>query len=264
MRPVEVMACVWMVAAAVLGGCARQHVRSHEPSDLSASPTASSWHTIGHSTQGRDIEAATIGRGSVRVLIVGSIHGNETEALAVMDDLRRHMLVFAADRATVRLIRDINPDGTRLGRRTNARGVDLNRNWPAFNFAPAPSRGLEPGSEVETRLLLHELRGFGAHATLVCHSIPRGPFVNFDGPAEGLAAAFATAAARSDPRWRVEPTMGYATPGSLGSFVGVDRSEPILTIEFARGHEPGMAREALLAGTLAVIEALESAERNGR
>ncbi len=248
---------MWCVLAAALGGCSGPQVGRDPPRD-------SAWRTIGHSTLGRDIEAATIGRGSVRVLLVGSIHGNETEALAAMDDLRRHLLVFAAESATVRLIRDVNPDGTRLGRRTNARGVDLNRNWPARNFAPSPSRGLEPGSEIETRLLLAELREFGPHVTLVCHSMPRGPFVNFDGPAASLAAAFAAAAAASDARWRVEPTMGYATPGSLGSFVGVDRGEPILTIEFARGHEPGLVREALLAGTLAVIEALDSTERNAR
>lgn len=35
---------------------------------------------------------------------------------------------------TLRVFEDMNPDGTHASSRFNARGVDLNRNFPASNF----------------------------------------------------------------------------------------------------------------------------------
>ncbi|MEM1453428.1 MAG: hypothetical protein AAGI22_30270, partial [Planctomycetota bacterium] len=77
-----------------------------------------------------------------------------------------------------------------------------------------------------------------------------GPFVNYDGPADGFARRFAVAA--GDP-WRVEPSMGYPTPGSLGTWFGVDRNLPILTIEFDRGCPPEESGPALLRGLEAIL-----------
>ena len=67
--------------------------------------------------------------------------------------------------------------------------------------------------------------------------------------------AFALAAARSDRRWRVVPEMGYPTPGSLGSYLGVDRGVPILTIEFERGGDPEASWAAMRDGVAAVLGA---------
>ncbi len=96
------------------------------------------------------------------------------------------------------------------------------------------------------------------------HSTRRGPFVNFDGPANEVAARFAEGA--GDP-WTVQPSMGYPTPGSLGSWMGVDRGVPILTIEFDRDCDPVDSRRALLLGMAAVLGgdvsavSLETADR---
>ena len=61
------------------------------------------------------------------MLVIGSIHGNETAGHAVIARLRA-----ATPPAGVRLllVRTANPDGVAAGTRQNARGVDLNRNFP--------------------------------------------------------------------------------------------------------------------------------------
>lgn len=216
--------------------------------------TGTEWAAIGASREGRPIEAVTFGEGSPRVLVVGGIHGNEPEHAPAVDALVvRHRRI--EPRATIRVIRDVNPDGGAAGTRGNARGVDINRNWPASNFLPAAAHGPAPLSEPETALLHVEIRRFDPDLLVVLHSIASGPFVNHDGPSEASARAFVAAAAASDPRWHVRPSMGYPTPGSLGTWAGVDRDIPTLTVEFDRGHAPDQASVALVDGVTAIIKA---------
>ncbi len=211
------------------------------------------WQTIGTSMRGAPIQAAEFGSGPTRVLIVGGIHGDEDEAIEAVEALRRHLVVFPPP-ARVLLVRDVNPDGSAAGTRGNSRGVDLNRNWPARSFRADGVHGPAPLSEVESRVLHAQIEQFAPNVMIVLHSARGGPFVNFDGPAGGLAERFAEAARATDARWRVQAEMGYATPGSLGSYIGIDRGLPILTIEFARGHEASLAKLALIDGVTATLE----------
>lgn len=229
------IACLWL-----LGGCA------------SARPVE-----IGRSVAGVPVVGENHGRGRSRVYIIGQIHGNEPEGFAALDQVRRVLRDHPGVR--VRLVPTMNPDGHSAATRGNARGVDLNRNWPASNFTPAPDRGNAPLSEPETEAVYADLMRFKPDLLIVLHSIRSGgPFVNFDGPepAGEFARAFAEAAARGDPRWRVVPSMGYPTPGSLGTFAGTDLRTPILTIEFERGHGPEEARRAVSAGLGSVLRRL--------
>lgn len=217
------------------------------------------WHPIGTSVRGRAIEAVTLGHGRCRVLIVGGIHGDEREPAPAVEALRRHLAVFVPS-AKVLLIRDLNPDGSDARTRGNANGVDLNRNWPAVSFRPSAVHGPAPLSEPETRTLSAQLERWSPDVIIVCHAASDGPFVNFDGPAADLAERFARAARATDRRWTVRPYMGYETPGSLGSWFGLDRGLPILTIEFARGHEADLAKMALIDGVCAVLQAVSRAD----
>lgn len=210
------------------------------------------WRAIGRSVHGREIRAAMFGSGRPRVLIVGGIHGNEPEPAPGVAQLAR-VLKESPDRGTVLLIEDINPDGTAMGTRGNGRGVDLNRNWQTVNFVASVRHGAQPKSEPETALLASEIVAFAPEVIIVLHSIRSGPFVNFDGPAREYARAFAQAAGAADPRWTVRASMGYPTPGSLGTWAGVERQIPTLTVELARGHAPELARHAVVEGTLAVL-----------
>ena len=79
------------------------------------------------------------------------------------------------------------------------------------------------------------------------HSIARGKHCNnYDGPARWLAEAM-----YRHNGYPVTATMGYPTPGSLGSWAGIDKQIPIVTLELPR-EDPGMSawmqnRDALLA-----------------
>lgn len=247
-RALFAIACLWL-----LGGCA-----SSRPVEGEKSVGGESSHPIeiGRSVRGLPILAEDHGSGT-RVYLIGLIHGDEAEGFGALDEIRTILRDHPGVR--VRLIPTMNPDGQSAHARGNARGVDLNRNWPASNYTPAKDRGPAALSERETAAVFADLMRFDPDVLIVLHSIRRGgPFVNFDGPAPAgdLAAAFADAAARSDPRWRVVPSMGYPTPGSLGTFAGVDLGIPTLTVEFERGHAPEAARQALGAGLGSVLRSL--------
>lgn len=227
--------------------------------------TSTRSYVVGRSVQGEAITASDFGSGPARVYLIGMIHGDEVEGIGALDAVRRELRDPRGVR--VRLVENMNPDGFAAGVRGNARGIDLNRNWPASNFTPDPDRGPRPLSEPETAAVHADILRFQPDALIVLHSIRRGgPFVNFDGPepAGTLAEAFAAAAARSgDARWRVVPSMGYPTPGSLGTFAGLDSGIPILTVEFERGHDPEDASRAAAAGIRAVLSQLSGSRSRG-
>ena len=256
-----------LCSAILLGGCVRDPPAHWTP--LAGEPPAgevdplprtmptprlraSGWTILGRSVEGREILARTLGRGPLRVYLIASIHGDEGEGRGALDSITQQ---FGQDRrATLRIVRDMNPDGSARQSRTNANGVDLNRNWPASNFRDSPSHGSRPLSEPETIGVHEDLISFDPDLVVVFHSSSRvhAPFVNYDGPAQERARVFARAARPHALAWSVVPRMGYPTPGSLGTSLGVDRGVPVLTIEFRRGQ----GRESVIRSVLAGLGAL--------
>lgn len=107
---------------------------------------------VGTSVQGRPVTVVHRAREGAtrRVLVIGSIHGDERAGMRVV---RR--LVDRADlppELDLYLVRTVNPDGTAADRRTNAHGVDLNRNFP-YRWGSSPRgstwSGPSPLSEPE-------------------------------------------------------------------------------------------------------------------
>jgi hypothetical protein len=122
--------------------------------------TTETTETIGHSAQGRPIEALRIGspRARTRVLVVGVIHGNEQAGRQVTALLRRARPPRGVE---LWIVDDLNPDGTAAGTRQNANGVDLNRNFPyRWRAQGQPGStyhsGSAPLSEPESRIA-HDL-----------------------------------------------------------------------------------------------------------
>jgi protein MpaA len=93
---------------------------------LEAAPVSHA-EVIGQSARGRAIRATRIGDGPAAVLVVGCIHGNERAGRAVVKRLRS---ATAPAGVSLWLIDLANPDGCLADTRQNARGVDLNRNFP--------------------------------------------------------------------------------------------------------------------------------------
>jgi protein MpaA len=186
---------------------------------------------LGRSALGRPIWGRRFGGPGVPLLIIGGIHGDEPSSVEALLDLAVR-LAASGDPPPLFLIPVANPDGIARGAKNSARDVDLNRNFPARSFAAAHAPGYFPGpaplSEPETRLVAElvdreGVRGAVAvHAPLAC--------INYDGPAAAWAGAVAAACG-----WPARGDIGYPTPGSFGSWLGLDRGLPILTIELPPG-----------------------------
>ncbi|MES1206725.1 MAG: M14 family zinc carboxypeptidase, partial [Pseudomonadota bacterium] len=142
------------------------------------------------------------------------------------------------------LVPAANPDGLWAGRKNSARDVDLNRNFPARSFRadhqpgyfPGPAPLSEPETQAVAALIGREpVRGAVAvHAPFAC--------VNYDGPAAAWAAAVSRACG-----WPARGDIGYPTPGSFGSWLGLDQGLPVLTLELPPGPLDGFRAAAAAA-----------------
>jgi murein peptide amidase A len=211
------------------------------------------WQVIGHSHQGRPLRIKRIGNGPRRVIWVGGIHGNEREGVISTRELPMALarLPGALAQVTLTILEDVNPDGTALNQRGNAKGIDLNRNYPANNFLAGKSFGERPLDQPEAQALHDLVRGERPHLVIVAHSWRDDHFINFDGPAVQLAELFS-----EHSGYRVKPSdLISPTPGSLGSWIGRTLGIPILTLEHHRGADPLACwlntRQAILSVILA-------------
>ena len=126
----------------------------------------------GHSVQGTPVQAVRTGAADAprTVLVVGDVHGNERAGRSVIGVLRR-----TAPPAGVQVwtVASANPDGERTGTRHNARGVDLNRNFPD-RWRPGTRGDVSyPGpaaaSEPETRAVQRLVRRLRPDVTVYYH-----------------------------------------------------------------------------------------------
>lgn len=115
---------------------------------------------VGHSVAGRSILSWQQGdpTGEFKVLVVGSVHGDERQGMRVVAKLRQDLASRGEPKGIgLWTVKTANPDGTAANTRRNARRVDLNRNFPyrwdgrldgGYNSGPRPA------SEPETRAMM--------------------------------------------------------------------------------------------------------------
>jgi murein peptide amidase A len=207
---------------------------------------------IGRSVQGRALRLRRLGTGPRKVLWIGGIHGNEPEGAVATAALPQAFEASDLGRAvTLVVLEDANPDGRAAQTRTNAHGVDLNRNFPAPNFdATNPEYGRSPLSQPESKAV-HDLI-VAEHPALViaCHSWLGASFLNYDGPAQDLAERFSRL---SGMPLRPSNALGEATPGSLGSWLSQSLGTAVLTVEWQRGSDSTRDWQQTRAAVLAVF-----------
>ncbi|MGD2123517.1 MAG: murein tripeptide amidase MpaA [Gemmatimonadota bacterium] len=184
--------------------------------------------------------------GTCRMLIHAGIHGEEGETTVALSRALR-LLVEPSPKCAVVLA--ANPDGLIRGTRGNARGVDLNRNFPTADWSPEPvghrstldapravelSPGSGPGSEPETRALIQLVEELEPEVVVALHA----PLACIDDDELGTLA-----------QWLSEKSglplvsdVGYPTPGSFGTWGG-EKGIGVVTYEFPLTDNDTLVRE---------------------
>jgi protein MpaA len=188
----------------------------------------------GESVDGIPLHVYLPESGAAEILILAAIHGDEAETTVVVSEALR-CLPSGDLRAAVILCG--NPDGMLRGTRGNARGVDLNRNFPTSNWSPdsvfyksrandardqALSPGSQPASEPETTALIALIDRIEPRAVVTLHSALA---CVDDSGASNLGRLLAE---RCSLPFLTE--IGYPTPGSMGTWAS-ERQLNLVTLE---------------------------------
>lgn len=198
--------------------------------------------------------------GKCKLLVLAAIHGEELETTFL---LSRVLRAFKKNFQSIAFVLCANPDGVTLGTRGNAHGVDLNRNFPTSNWTSSPvgSRSileaardtlLSPGSasasEPESAALVSLIEDLKPQEILSIHA----PIGCVDAPEEtplvqSLEETFGLP-------W--VPDIGYATPGSLGTWCK-EHSLNCVTLELPR-LAPELLFERFGASFATLLEAMDA------
>ena len=157
-----------------------------------------------------------------KILIIGVFHGDEPQGEYFISSFLKNDKSIGKN--SLYFIPRLNFSNTRK----NSNGVDLNRNFPTKNWRRGENNdyfsGEKPNSEIETQYIVDLMDKNTFDLILTIHA----PYkvVNYDGPAESIAYK-----ASEFLGYKVTSDIGYPTPGSFGTYAGVERNIPVLTIE---------------------------------
>lgn len=172
-------------------------------------------------------------------LIMAGVHGEESETTILLSRVLRTILDNGKD-LNIPTILCANPDGALSGTRSNANGVDLNRNFPSSDWSNSEvysrwtledprdvrySAGIAPASEPETQSLIGLIQQLGVKQIISLHS----PLGCIDAPANSkMAKVFSE---KMD--LPLVDGQDFETPGSLGTWANENGIE-VITVEFPR------------------------------
>ena len=179
------------------------------------------------------------------VLIIGCFHGDEPQGKYLIEEyLKQHPDTILS------FIPCLNKYGYEHNIRTNANGVDLNRNFPTKNWVLSEKDsyygGSAPTSEEETKFVIDVIEKNKPKIILTLHA----PYkvVNYDGPAKEISQKISDIIG-----YPVEESIGYPTPGSFGTWAGIERQIPTITLEL----DEGINVEELVEPVFNIFEMLE-------
>jgi murein tripeptide amidase MpaA len=133
--------CVWLAYFAPYS-----MERHHDLVTTFAALDGVRYSSLGKSLDGQDIDCLTIGEGGIKVWLYARQHPGETMAewwmegaLEKLCDPEDPVARVLRRECTFRVVPNMNPDGSRRGHlRTNAVGVNLNREWHAPSAEKSP------------------------------------------------------------------------------------------------------------------------------
>lgn len=202
--------------------------------------------TIGYSVRGRAITATYFGIGPKKILLLGTMHGNESNTGAMLTSyityLRSNQNLIGSDR-TIIILPYASPDGRATGNRFNANNVDLNRNfdlpdWQQVSYwqnrTYPNGGGSTPFSEPESRAIRDLVLSESPVLSISYHS--NANLVIGDGIAQNFGDWYAnlTGYKRSQSSGEESDTsaLGYIITGTYEEWVTKKRGVPTLVIEF--------------------------------
>ena len=163
-----------------------------------------------------------------KILIIGVFHGDEPQGEYFINSYLENYQ--ESKKNTLYFIPRLNSSNTRK----NKNGVDLNRNFPTKNWILGKNDdyfgGSKPNSEKEVQELVSLIDKNNFSAIITIHA----PYkvVNYDGAGKELAEKI-----NNYLNYKVVDSIGYPTPGSFGTYCGVERGIPTITIEIDEEEE---------------------------
>lgn len=164
------------------------------------------------------------------VYLLAGVHGDEVEGVYVLAQLFDWLKQTDSVDLPLIVVPVLNIDGYRAGTRTNARGVDLNRNLPSKSWKPEARAskyfpGDAPMSETENQYLDKLFQKYPPKIILSFHSWK--PLLNYNGNCKEVAEFL--------EKYNHYPVCddieGHPTPGSLGDYAPETYASPVLTFE---------------------------------
>lgn len=157
------------------------------------------------------------------VLVIGVVHGDEPQGEYLINKYLEN------NNRTLNNNLFYIPRLNSNNKRKNKNNVDINRNFPTKNWELTDIEndyfgGFSPNSENETKFIVNLIENYKFDAIITIHSPYK--IINYDGEAESLAHKISEFL-----NYPVEKDIGYPTPGSFGTYAGVERNIPTITIE---------------------------------
>jgi predicted deacylase len=204
---------------------------------------------LGESVRGRSIMAYRLGeRDEKTVVLFSTMHGDEPRTRRILVSLREGRPIRGVD---LWVVPTYNPDGLARGTRKNARGVDLNRNFP-YRWAELDGRyesGRRPRSEPETRAVIRFLKKVEPHRILSFHQPLHG--VDMD----TKSRRFARKVARTLRLPRKTFDCGGVCHGTMTMWFNHRFEGAALTVEYGRDPSRRMMRKTAPRRVLKVFSA---------
>ncbi|MFZ3229539.1 MAG: M14 family zinc carboxypeptidase [Pseudobdellovibrio sp.] len=173
----------------------------------------------------------TTSSNKAHALILGGVHGDEPEGVVAARGLLEVFRQSYDLGINLTLVPEFNPEGVLNKTRGNSNLVDLNRNLPTKDWTSVAATvrynpGPSPLSEKENQSLVQWLDHNSVQVIYSLHSWK--PMLNTNGniPEAEIISKLTG--------YKIEPDIGYPTPGSLGTFTGLEKKIPTLTYEIER------------------------------